>query len=854
MTFASAMFLGGLVAAAGPLVIHLLNRRRYRTVAWPAMQFLEQALRRRRRVMELRDVGLLVLRTLAVVLFVLAMARPVVPGGWSWLGGESVHVVLVVDNSLSMGVRDLEQSRLEAAKSAAGRLVESLPAGSTVSIVPAVGGDDVSLRDVHRSGASALDALARIELADAGATVGAVLQEAVRAQSAGLQAGVGGKGGGIVLFGDLQAGAWGVVVGGGWQGESGSGPVRVVSDWGETPDNTSVTRLELLEAHGVSDALAELVVEVSHFGQSARRGVLLSVRVEGVVVQERVLDLEPGQRLEELFSVRMPTVPEGTATRWAEVSAELSPDALPEDDARFLVVAVMGAATVVFVDELGAGLENRSLGLLGESFALRQLVAAGGTGAQGGEAGSVRVRHVRAEQLSAEVLGEARLVVLAGVDAPGGREMDLLERYVREGGNLLVFAGDRFDAGRWTALGWRDGDGVLGAPLASGMIGRLPRAEDEDWDWRFGLAVPSVVDGLWCPALPPEVLEEMLGAPWILQAVAVDEEGLQRFAEREREGYRGRAGALGGDAAEPVAGSVAGVRPGGVDGGVDSPGALLAWRPPVGRSGSRMEDLSEEEWLAWVRPAVVGRYDRGEAFVVRRRVGKGLSVLVTTSVSPTWNTIARQPAVLVYHQMVDWMLRSSLEERSLVTGREVRLPIAARLAGTAFSLYRPGSERGEPLVAEAVGSDRYALVLRDVYRRGFYRVRPASGAGGGVAGEGLTGEEEASFVVAVNGEAGESNLRGLSEDEWDVVAAGGKFERVSVDAEAMQGAMGSGGSLWWYLLAACAALLMAEMVLLGRKKGAVTDQEGVSGPAGVVGVPGTARIAGTTGGRGGAAG
>jgi hypothetical protein len=68
--------IAGLAAAAGPVIIHLLNRQRYRVVEWAAMDFLRQAVRRNRRIMRIRDLLLLALRTVVVVLFGLAMARP----------------------------------------------------------------------------------------------------------------------------------------------------------------------------------------------------------------------------------------------------------------------------------------------------------------------------------------------------------------------------------------------------------------------------------------------------------------------------------------------------------------------------------------------------------------------------------------------------------------------------------------------------------------------------------------------------------------------------------------------------------------------------------------------------------
>ena len=68
--------IAGVICACGPIIIHLLNRRRFRVVQWAAMDFLREAMQRNRRIMQLRDILLLCLRTLAVLFFGLALARP----------------------------------------------------------------------------------------------------------------------------------------------------------------------------------------------------------------------------------------------------------------------------------------------------------------------------------------------------------------------------------------------------------------------------------------------------------------------------------------------------------------------------------------------------------------------------------------------------------------------------------------------------------------------------------------------------------------------------------------------------------------------------------------------------------
>src|SRR5262245_11287849 len=72
----SPAMLGWLAAASAPLIIHLLNRRKFRETTWAAMQFLLAAVRKNSRRVQIEQWLLLALRTLLIILFVVAAAQP----------------------------------------------------------------------------------------------------------------------------------------------------------------------------------------------------------------------------------------------------------------------------------------------------------------------------------------------------------------------------------------------------------------------------------------------------------------------------------------------------------------------------------------------------------------------------------------------------------------------------------------------------------------------------------------------------------------------------------------------------------------------------------------------------------
>ena len=64
LEFANPGLLAGLAAASIPIVIHLLNRRKFREMPWAAMQFLMAAIRKNQRRVRIEQWLLLAIRTL----------------------------------------------------------------------------------------------------------------------------------------------------------------------------------------------------------------------------------------------------------------------------------------------------------------------------------------------------------------------------------------------------------------------------------------------------------------------------------------------------------------------------------------------------------------------------------------------------------------------------------------------------------------------------------------------------------------------------------------------------------------------------------------------------------------------
>ncbi|MBQ1409330.1 MAG: BatA and WFA domain-containing protein [Bacteroidales bacterium] len=126
MSFASPLFLIGLVAVAIPILVHLFNFRRYRKVYFSNVDRLEQLQSETRRQSTLRQLLILAARILAIVFLVLAFARPVISNG-NRRGGipaaQKNDVSIFIDNSFSMENSDGNGILLDKAKAKAREIV-----------------------------------------------------------------------------------------------------------------------------------------------------------------------------------------------------------------------------------------------------------------------------------------------------------------------------------------------------------------------------------------------------------------------------------------------------------------------------------------------------------------------------------------------------------------------------------------------------------------------------------------------------------------------------------------------------------------------------------------------------------
>src|SRR6186713_2397869 len=102
MSFLQPYLLAALPFVALPIVIHLINQRRFQTMRWAAMMFLLAANRMSRGYARLRQWLIMLARMSVIAGLIFAVSRPLAGGWFGLMGGRADTTIILLDRSPSM--------------------------------------------------------------------------------------------------------------------------------------------------------------------------------------------------------------------------------------------------------------------------------------------------------------------------------------------------------------------------------------------------------------------------------------------------------------------------------------------------------------------------------------------------------------------------------------------------------------------------------------------------------------------------------------------------------------------------------------------------------------------------------
>ncbi len=487
-SFANPFLLGGLGLASLPIIIHLLNRRRFKVMEWAAMDFLLKAAVRNRKRVRLENLLLLLVRTLVVVMLIMAVARPftqVDDALASMFGSEGqTERILLLDDSHSMRAGQGNRPAFEVAKQLVRKLILRLhEERSNDRITLVLASDPYGGQSGGQSVEAASDNARRLAERIKGLRASDGVFDPEAAISAILDRQEGGESRlALDIISDFRKQDW-IDVDGNVAGPvraaisrfTEHGEVRLV-DVGSAPvQNMGVVSLTSRDRAVVAGVPTTFVARIKNHGPEPVDGSRIQVtfqfgetRLDPVRLEGTLRPGESAEVTQEFtFRDRGPAV----------VQARIPTEVLPGDDVRRLVVHVRKSMRFLLVDG-----EPDPEHYRGETdFLAAALMPPGNT------VSGIDVEVIPESAFSGRQLETVDCVFLMNVYRLPDERVRLLEKFVEGGGGLVFFLGDQVDPAVYNATFYGKGD-----MAGKGLLPLSLLEEEGSSDDYFTLSPPQV--------------------------------------------------------------------------------------------------------------------------------------------------------------------------------------------------------------------------------------------------------------------------------------------------------------------------------------------------------------------------
>ena len=477
-TFVYPSLLWGLLIAAVPVLIHLINMMRHRRVQWAAMEFLLVSQKKNRTWVLLKQLLPLLLRMAAVAAVAAAVAQPLLRSDLAGLLGRSkTHHIVLLDDSFSMSDRWADTSAMERGKaviqrigtvaaqrneqqaftllrfSRAGQIDEGIPSKGTQ---PDLLEEAVDTQFAARL-AKVLEPMRTSQMAvdprGALAAVEQLLDESDEERRV------------VYLVSDFRNRDWDEPEELRRRLEELNGrgvELRMVNCVETSRPNLAISELRAVSGTRAAGVPLFMEVTLENFSSKPARGVAVVLEEDGHSRPAvKVTEIPPRGTVKQRFQAGFPTSGEH------RISARLRDDAVAADNSRWAVVDLPADVPVLIID---GGMEAL------DGWFLQAALAPGGAVRTG-----ILARVETPRFLSLNDLGEFDSIYLANVGRLDAAAIEALEKYVAGGGGLAVFLGPRTRSAFINEELYHEGKGVFPLPLGGPVgleLSRLERQPD----------------------------------------------------------------------------------------------------------------------------------------------------------------------------------------------------------------------------------------------------------------------------------------------------------------------------------------------------------------------------------------
>jgi hypothetical protein len=705
MTFAVPLFLIGALAAAIPVVLHMIHRQKAKELPFSTLRFLRLSVEKTRRRKRIHDVLLMVLRAAVLLLLAVGLARPTLTSLSSLWGGADTAVAIVLDNSASMGMVDQGQVRFRTALGAAEQIVGQLREGDQVAlfrsggpVLPELGKLDRTQEQVRQMLLQWLNAPSptggvSYERADLALKVRQARTLLAESEAANKQ---------IYVLTDLQRLSWensgsgdglaaGSADGLAAAGTAASPVVEqnipiIVVDCNRAPaPNVAVAGVSLATVVPVAGVPVKATAELFNAVPDAQQR-RLELYVDGAKEESSpVLNVPPGGRMTHEFTF--------TPTRGGLHRGEVrlvGEDGSELDDRRFFAVEVDQGIPVAVVKP-----QRHEIPYLEDTFYVEQALAPGKSGAW-----AIRPTPLTAGDLLGEPLSNYKVIFCVNLPALPSETAERLRAYVAGGGNLVWICGDNVEPAAYNQMDQQAAGQLLPAPLldvrtASRGLSQFSRSENG--------TVPFGSENGTVPLVGQFSRSENGTVPFGGENGTVP---LAPLADANRDSWQ--ISFL--DREHPALGPLA------------EPATL--YQSVLVYKHVRMDTKG----TSGVR--VLARLDDGEPLLAQRDVGRGKVLLLGTSAHVGWSNLPLRPIFLPLLVQLTYHLAGVEQARHmLLAGSPLLLPLEGAARPSGVEILPPGGELIRRKTEDQQGQPLKTFRYDDTHQIGIYELRLLAAGG-----------------------------------------------------------------------------------------------------------------------------
>ncbi|MFN0080792.1 MAG: BatA domain-containing protein [Prosthecobacter sp.] len=459
MNFLNIALLAGAAAFLIPLIIHLLNKRKVITVRWGAMHLLHEVIRQRKRKMKIEQLLLLITRIAIPIVLALCLARPVLTALQS-LGLGSSSLIVMLDDSFSMRAPAAQTTLpggnvMEQARQDMQTMLTDLPKGSSAQVILSGG----SPRKLLDQATTALDLVPK-KLSDVPSMSGPLsANDAFQSATSALKDSPNAARE-VLIVSDFQEADWKAIADGAalpaLENLAKQEPkpqitfYRVGSDLAE---NLSIASADISALVAAESQPVGLRVRIKNHGKRPWQDVAVHLEADGARLRTARVSLAPEGEAVLSFTHAFDKVGDHS------LSVRLEGDSFADDNAFHSIVQVRNQLNVLLID----GHPGKDP-LTGAADFL-ELALTPHTAAAATLKDLIRTKKIDLRKLRDDDLRQQEVIIMADVDRLQGRAMSDIDKFVKDGGGLLVFAGPECDLDWYNREFHRKGQGLYPAAI-----------------------------------------------------------------------------------------------------------------------------------------------------------------------------------------------------------------------------------------------------------------------------------------------------------------------------------------------------------------------------------------------------